>query len=93
MKKVLILFVLLATLLCACTEKSTKITDEKAMEIVLDALNVPKEQLGGIHVHTSAYGGEECYLVYVTVDGESKMYVVAQDDGEILYVGNSNHSH
>lgn len=93
MKKVLVLFLILTTLLCGCAEKKTSITEKQAIEIVLDALNVPQEELGGIHVHTSAFGGEDCYLVYVTVSGETKQYVVAKDDGEILYVGNSDHSH
>lgn len=93
MKKVLILFLILAALLCGCAEKKKPITEEKAVQIVLEALNVPETELGGIHIHTGDYKNEDCYLIYVTVSGTNKLYVVAQDDGEIIHVGNSDHSH
>lgn len=93
MKKFLILFLILTLLLCGCKEKTQKITEKEAIQIVLEAVDAPQESLGGIHVHAGAVGGEDCYLIFVTVDGTTKQYVVAQDDGQILSVSDSDHSH
>lgn len=93
MKKFLVLFLVLALLLCGCKEKPKKITEEEAIKIVLAAVDAPQEELGGIHVHSGAVGGEDCYLIFVTVSGATKQYVIAQDDGQILSVTDSDHSH
>lgn len=93
MKKYLILFLVFALLLCGCKDKTAKITEEEAIKIVLAAVDAPQEELGGIHVHSATVGGEDCYLIFVTVSGATKQYAVAQDDGKILSVTDSDHSH
>lgn len=93
MKKLLILLLVLTMILCGCAEKKTKISEKEAINIAVEHLQKGGNQPGGIHVHAGAVGGEDCYLIFVTVDGTTKQYVVAQDDGQILSVSDSDHSH
>ena len=58
-------------------------------------LTVPLGDAGSIgepHVHTGTYEDQDCYNIYVTVDGEAWVYVISTD-GEILTKGPGSHSH
>lgn len=81
---------LLCSILCACGSKN--ITADQAVAIVLEQLGDDAENAGTPHVHTGTYGKEACYNVYITLDGENWVYVIAMD-GEMLACAPSGHSH
>ena len=68
------------------------ISSEQAVEIMLNDLGITAEQMGNPHVHEGTYDNQACYNIYVTVNGESLMYIISTT-GEILYHGEGSHSH
>ena len=88
---ILALVCLVCSLLCAC-EKKEEITGDQAAAIVLEALGENAKNVGTPHVHPGTHNNKDCYNVYVTVDGESWVYIVSYD-GEILAMGPGSHSH
>ena len=88
---ILTLVCLVCSLLCAC-EKKEEITESQAASIVLEQLGVSAEDVGTPHVHKGTHNNEDCYNVYVTVDGESLVYIVSVY-GEVLAMGPGGHSH
>ena len=96
MKKSLIaVFVFVCVLcgvMCACEPKKEEITAEEAVAIVMEDLSKGMSDIGEPHVHSGKYGKQDCYNVYITVNGEPWEYVVSVY-GMILHKGASNHSH
>ena len=94
MKKRLISLVLalllLCSLLCACGKAD--ITANDAVTIVMEQLGDDAANVGTPHVHTGKFGNEDCYNVYITLDGQDWVYVVSMD-GQILGSAPSGHSH
>ena len=86
----LLLFCIFACMLSGC---SKKITAQEAANIVIESLDEGAQVSGATHVHDSNYAGKACFNVFITVDGESFLYIVS-DTGEILAHGPSDaHSH
>ena len=95
MKKQLFCMLALACLMCcflwACETKE-EITADQAFSIVLEDFGDDAENVGDPHIHTGTYKNESCYNIYVTIDGESWVYVISTY-GEILGKAPSTHSH
>ncbi len=88
---VLVLVCLVCSFMCACTPKE-EITDAQAVSIVLEHLGEDAKDIATPHVHKGTHKNENCYNVYVTIDGESWVYIISMD-GEILARGPGAHSH
>ena len=87
----LLLICMLSSMMIACG-KSEPITSEEAYAIVLADLKMSEEDIPAPHIHTGTHDNQECYNIYITLSGESLLYVVSVD-GEILSKGPANHSH
>ena len=78
--------------LCSC-EPETKITDTEAFSIMIEDLGNNAEGVSSPHIHEGVYEGKNCYNIYITINGESWVYIISTQ-GEILYKGVSGwHSH
>ena len=88
---VLLLVCMLSSILIACG-KNEKITSEEAYSIVLEDLKLNASDIPEPHIHTGTYESIECYNIYITLSGESFLYVVSVY-GDILSKGPANHSH
>lgn len=78
--------------LCSC-ESEKKITDDEAFMIMIEDLGENSKDVSEPHIHEGTYEGKDCYNIYITVNGESMIYVISMS-GEILYKGDgSDHSH
>ena len=86
----LILLCLACNILCACA--SPEITDEQAVNIMLEDLGEDAKNTSNLHIHTSTFENEGCYNIYFTLNGESWVYIISVD-GEILAKGPGGHSH
>lgn len=86
------LLCLLAALLCGCTRQEP-ITQQAAVESVLEYLEVSVEEVGSFHLHEGSYDGKDCYNVYLTYNGHTHNYVVDKHTGEVLAVLDGAHSH
>ena len=100
MKKIIaLIFAVCAVLvLFAACDSSDKnpvcepITTADAVQIVLDDLDMDIGEANP-HVHEGNFQDNECYYVYVTVDGENMSYAVHKITGQILNIAKSDHSH
>ena len=96
MKKILALMLALiamVTLLAACGEEEKEpLSTAEVVEIVLADAGLTIDQAQP-HVHAGNYAGQECYYIYITVDGENVAYAVDPYTGEILNIADSDHSH
>jgi len=90
-KKCIALLLLVCILGCMVSGCKNKITAEEAAQIVLTELGTVKPD-GAPHVHPSNYNGKSCFNVFVTVAGNSLVYIVS-DTGDILAHGPSEHQH
>ncbi len=88
---IFVLVCLVCGLMCAC-ETETEITTEQAVSIMLEDLGDDAENIGDPHIHTGTYENKNCYNIYITIDGESWVYVISTD-GEILAKELGSHSH
>lgn len=88
---ILILVCLVCSLVCACETKK-EITGDQALAIVLEELGDDYTSVSAPHIHTGTYEDQNCYNIYITVKGESWVYMVSVY-GEILYKGPGGHSH
>ena len=93
MKKLIVLFLILAMILCGCAEKKEKISEKEAINIAVTHLQENGDQPGGVHVHAGTVNGEDCYSIYITVGEGTVQYVINAYTGKILSVSDSNHSH
>ena len=93
MKKILAI-ILIACMMCItlCACSGEKITEDKAVEIVMEDLGLLMNNVTETHVHEGTYNNQACYNVYVTVSGVSMTYVVSMS-GQILHKGAGGHSH
>ena len=99
MKKMLAMLLALCamlTLLAACDSdqqpERLPIDTADAVQAVLDDLDMTIDEAQP-HVHAGDFQGNECYYIYVTVDGENVSYAVDKYTGEILNIAHSDHSH
>ncbi len=88
---ILVLACMVCSFMCACGAKE-EITAEQAVSIVMDDLGAGVMIAGDPHVHAGTYKNKDCFNIYITVDGESWIYVIS-NYGEILVKGLGNHSH
>ena len=94
----LILAVCAVLVLFAACDSSDKnpvcepITTADAVQIVLDDLDMDIGEANP-HVHEGNFQDNECYYIYVTVDGENMFYAVHKITGQILTITKSDHSH
>ena len=88
---VLLIACMLCIGLCAC-QPGENITEDKAVEIVMEDLGILVNNVTETHIHEGTYNGQPCYNVYVTVGGVSMTYVVSMS-GTILTKGAGGHSH
>ena len=88
----LLLVCLILSLLTACGSKKEEITADQAWKVVCEDLQIVPENAATPHIHSSNYNNQECFNIFVTINGESLMYVVS-NTGEILYKGQGSHSH
>ena len=88
---VLLLSCMLCVALCAC-QPTSQITEDKAVEIVMEDLGLLVNNVSETHVHEGTYNNQSCYNVYVTVGGVSMTYIVSMN-GTILHKGTGGHSH
>ncbi len=86
----LCLAVCLVLTLCACGNKT--ISAEKAQQIVLDDLGVSADEVE-MHLHVGEFEGEPCFSIYVTIDEATLEYLIDSQDGTILDIRASSHSH
>lgn len=86
----LLVLVLAAGVLAGCGNST--ISTEKAQKIVLKDLGVKADEVT-MHVHIGTFENVPCYSIYVTVNGENLEYSVSADDGTILNIAHSDHSH
>ena len=93
MKKILAI-ILIACMMCItlCACSGEKITEDKAVEIVMEDLGILVNNVTETHIHEGTYENQDCYNIYVTANGKSLTYVVSTT-GEILYKGEGSHSH
>lgn len=92
-KKLIACLLLCCIFGCMVSGCSKKITAQEAANIVIESLDEGAQIAGAPHVHDSTYAGKSCFNVFITVDGESLLYIVS-DTGEILAHGPSQpHSH
>ena len=87
----LLLVCMLCSMMIACGNNEP-ITEEEAFAIVLEDLKMSESDIPAPHIHTGTYENRECYNIYITLSGESFLYVVSID-GDILSKGPANHSH
>lgn len=88
---ILLLVTLVGGILAACEEKDP-ITANQAAQLVAKDLGTTVDKLSP-HVHEGENKGQACYYVYVTHNGESLVYVINVNTGEIVSKGRSQHSH
>ena len=91
-KRIIAVLMLVCMALGMMTACSQEMTPEKAQKIVLQHLGV-KESDVEMHVHVGDHDGIPCYSIYVTMDGETKEYLVDSTTGEILEIRDSSHAH
>ncbi len=89
---ILILVCMVLCLMTACGAEKKTITSAEAWNIVCEDLGSDAANAEAPHIHTATRNNQECFNIYVTVDGESLLYVVSYT-GEILYKGQGSHSH
>ena len=82
----------LCGVMCACEPKPKEITADEAISIVLKDLGNDADNAGTPHVHNGKFNKQDCYNVYITVNGENLLYIVSTT-GMILHKGHSDHSH
>jgi uncharacterized protein YcfL len=89
MKRLIVLFLLLALILVGCAEKSGPLTAEEAQQIALDHACVKNAE----NVHTHVVSGEEhpCYSIHLTIEGVSYEYLIDGITGQILSHGQGGH--
>ena len=88
---ILLLACMLSSMMTACGKKE-EITAEEAYSIVLEDLKVSADDIPEPHIHTGTYENRACYNIYITISGESFLYVVSTY-GDILSKGPATHSH
>ncbi len=88
---IFVLVCLICGLMCACDTK-TEITVSDAVAVMMEDLGDKAESVGEPHIHTGTYENKDCYNIYITLDGESWVYVISTD-GEILAKEPASHSH
>ena len=59
----------------------------------MEDLNTKESKVSSIDVHVTTVGGDACYAVYVSINGENYEYVVNGLTGEILSVEEVDHGH
>ena len=94
MKKIIVALLLVCMIcagLCAC-QPGEKITEDEAVQVVMEDLGLLVNNVTETHVHEGTYNNKECYNVYVTVSGVPMTYVVSMS-GQILHKGTGGHSH
>ena len=79
----LLIAMLLVGLLTACGNDGP-LTPDEATEIVLEDMDVDLEDVTSVDIHPTALNGSDCYIVYITVNGEHMQYVIDCFSGEIL---------
>lgn len=95
MKKILSLILLCTLVLglfAACGGDDEGVTQEEAIQIALTELGV-KEKDSEIHAHTGIQNEVPVYNIYVTVGSDSHVVTINAVTGDVLYVGESSHSH
>ena len=88
---ILLLICMLSSMMIAC-DKKEELTADEAYSVVLEDLKISKNDLPEPHIHTGTYGNVSCYNIYITLSGESFLYVVSVY-GDILSKGPAEHSH
>lgn len=91
LSSLLVLVCLVCVTLCGCAANK-EITANQAVVMMLSDLGKDAGSIGEPHVHTGTYEDQDCYNIYVTLDGEAWVYVISTD-GEILTKGPGSHSH
>ena len=86
----LVLVCMVCCLLAACGSKN--ITAEEAWKVVQKDLGEFADKAETPHIHNGTYDNQECFNIFVTVAGESLVYVVSAT-GEILHKGVGSHNH
>ena len=72
--------------------KDEEISADEAYAIVLEDLKISKDDIPEPHIHTGTYENRACYNIYITLSGESFLYVISTY-GDILSKGPATHSH
>ena len=88
---IFVLLCLVCSLMCACDPKK-EITANQAVSIVFQDLGNDVKNASDPHVHTGTYNNQDCYNVYISVNGEDWVYIISAE-GEILSKGPGGHSH
>ena len=89
MLSVLLLAVLILSLFAGCTEDKT-ITQEKAVEIAMEAVKAdPKTATA--HVHISSYEDMPCFSIHVYAGDDSYEVLIDAATGEVLNIGEASH--
>ena len=91
-KKLISALVLVCMICCLLAACSKSITADEAWKIVQEDLGDIAAQAKTPHIHEGTFDNQACFNIFVTVAGESLVYVVSVN-GEILHKGLSDHSH
>ena len=88
---IFLVILLVGGIFTAC---QASISSNEAIQIALEDMGADEADVQSVHVHEGTYQNQECYNVYLTVDGTSMTYVIAVSGGSILAkMEGSGHSH
>ena len=86
-KRIISLFLLAALALClfaACSEESSVVTEDKAIQIALKDAGCEAKNVTGLHVHTGTEGKIPVYEIHFSHGEDDYTYVINGLNGEIL---------
>ena len=89
--RMLALVCLVCIFMCACDSKE-EITADQAVSIMMEDLGAEAGSVGEPHIHTGTFDNKDVYNIYISVSGESWVYIISAD-GEIIAKAPAEHSH
>ena len=81
---VILLAVLALCLFAACSEESSVVTEDKAIQIALEDAGCEAKNVTGLHVHTITQDKVPAYQIHFSHNGNDFTYVINGLNGQIL---------
>ena len=80
----MLLAVLLVVALTGCGNDDKIVTEDKAMEIVLEELGLSRSDVTDIHTHVVTENNLPCYSIHITTEDAEYSVVIDVATGEVV---------